>query len=93
MRWIIFAGLRSARYGGGQKTEWQPFTKLVWLFFAFTIPVVIGGAARVIALCILGLIAAVVVFGIGYGVAHRNDSSAERDLIAEYFAQQEGSKR
>jgi len=52
-----------------------------------------GGAARVIALAILGVIAAMVVFGVAYGVAHRNDSPAERDLIAEYFASEEGSTR
>jgi len=94
MRWIIFAGLRSARRGGtGRKTDWQPFTKVVWLFFAFAIPIFMGGAARVIALAILGVIAAMVVFGVAYGVAHRNDSAAERDPIAEYFTQQEGSRR
>jgi uncharacterized membrane protein len=93
MRWIVFAGLRSARRGGtGQKTDWQPLTKVIWIFVIFAVPIAVGGAARVIALCILGVIAALVVFGVAYGIAHRNDKP-ERDLIAEYFEQQEGSNR
>ena len=36
--------------------EWQPFTKLVWLVFLFGIPIAIGGAWRVGAFVILGVI-------------------------------------
>ena len=94
MRWIVFAGLRSARRGGtGRKTEWQPFTKLVWVVFLVGIPIALGGTARVIALAILVVIAALVLGGVARGVAHRNDPGPERDLIAEYFEQQEGSAK
>lgn len=97
MRFLIFAGLRSARRRGGtgQKTEWQPITKIIWLFFIFAIPIQMGGTARAVALTILGLCVLTVigglVYGLGHAFAHRNDKPAEPDRIAEYFANQEES--
>jgi hypothetical protein len=56
-----------------KRKEWQPFTKLIWFFFIFAIPIAIGGGWRIAAYVILGIIAASVLVGVAYGVTHRND--------------------
>ena len=85
MRFLIYAGLRGASRNQGrqQPKEWQPFTKLVVAFFAFGIPIALGGAARVTAVVILALIGALfagcLVYGLSKAYEQRGKTAARRD--------------
>ena len=93
---LIYTGARIAAQASRQAPaqqkpkEWQPFTKLVWLVFLFGIPIAIGGAWRVGAFVILGVIVfsvlCVLVWALGRSQPQRGDV---KDPVAAYLDEQE----
>ena len=97
---LIYTGARIAAQASRQAPaqqkpkEWQPFTKCVWWFFIFAVPVAMGGAARAVALVILGVIAAsvlcVLVWALGRSQPQRG---GVKDPVAQYLDEMEAKRR
>ena len=96
---LIYTGARIAAQASRQapaqqrKQEWQPFTKLVWLVFLFGIPIAIGGAWRVGAFVILGVIVfsvlCVLVWALGRSQPQRGEV---KDPVAAYLDEAEAGR-
>ena len=96
---LIYEGVRIAQRSANtpqpqqKPKEWQPFTKLVWLVFLFGIPIAIGGAWRVGAFVILGVIVVsvlgVLVWALGKSQPQRAE---EKDPVAQYLDEAENRR-
>lgn len=63
--------------------EWQPLTKLIWLVAIFGVPIALGGAWRVGAFVVMGLVVAAVLCVFIWALGHHEP--ARKDPVAEYL--------
>jgi hypothetical protein len=72
--------------------EWQPFTKMVWIFAFFAIPIALGGAARVISFVVLGAVAFSVLAGCLWALGRQTPAAKGKNPVAEYLDQKEAKR-